>query len=364
VSLGTSGSNQIVACTVHARALGWDGNKNKIIPFWADKDKPDLDNTLNLLSVLSFPTIGGFQYNWGESPSLSNILNAISGAWKQKDFVPMMLGGNCPSGVLGQVGAVLELAEQIAADESPDPRRIYLPVGSACTVSGLVIGTVLARRLGLPALSHPDFKIVGCNVHEGIAMADAKVNFHVNPLFGFMPLTITHTVKAGCAALKQVGGPDLEADALEFVKHNLELKSDPEVVGIYGGHSEKTRFAARLYDEKGTVCDADGNESKNLWLCGHFAAKALQPLLTDLAKAHEEINNDEDPVPPYMLWMTKSAVQPRGTEDEWEKLLQENESVLEWANSGAAESPKFRPGKVSTTNGKAEDYRSIMTKIM
>jgi hypothetical protein len=381
VSIGTGGSNQILATLVHGRSLGWGGDDDekddadsaglappRVNLCYLDKDEPDLDNTLNMLSALSFPNIG-WRYNWGQLSTLgvSAFLSAIRGAWSQTDYIPMMIGGNCPSGVLGQVGGMLELAEQIAAGTSPDPRRIYLPVGSACTISGLIIGTVLARRLGLPALSHPDFKIVGCLVHDGIAKLQGLFGLFTNPRLGFMPLTITYSVKAACAALIELGGPDLTAEALEFIQTSVEIRADPSIVGPYGGHSEATRAAAKLYDDKGSVVDAAGKEAKSLWVCGHFVGKALEPLLRDLETAKSSTTSasmsDEKPTPKYMLWMTKSAVQPRGSVDEWSILLKENEQVLQWANEGKAES-SLRPAKISTRDGSPEDYRSVMTKVL
>jgi len=268
-----------------------------------------------------------------------------------------MLGGNCASGVLGQAGGVLELAEQITAGESPDVERIYVPVGSGCTVSGLILGTVMARHLGLPALASPEFKIVACNVHDGIALADRFVGLHVNPFFRFMPLTITHSVVGACRALVQLGGPDLEKEALEFIRTHVEVRADKDVVGVYGGHSQLSRQAAQRYDEKGTVTHyKTGNKEKELWVCGHFVAKAFQPLVKDLQ------GKPDGGDPKYMLWMTKSAVQPRGKLNEWTRLMERSDAVKEWADLGKAEST-LRPGKVSTKDGKPEDYRSLMTEI-
>jgi 1-aminocyclopropane-1-carboxylate deaminase/D-cysteine desulfhydrase-like pyridoxal-dependent ACC family enzyme len=377
VSVGTAGSNQIIATLVHGRGLGWGSEEetdvagrpapSRVNLCYLDKDEPDLDNTLNMLSALSFPNIG-WRYNWGQMSTLgvSAFLRAIRGAWSQKDFIIMMLGGNCPSGVLGQIGGMLELAEQISAGESADPRRIYLPIGSACTISGLIIGTVLARRLGIPALSHPDFKIVGCTVHPIFAKLQGMFGLHTNPRMGFMPLTVTYSVKKACAAMVELGGPDLEADALEFIKTSVEIRADQVVVGPYGGHSEATRAAARLYDDKGSTVDSAGKAANNLWVCGHFVGKALEPLLRDLEKAKSTastITGSEETTPNYMLWMTKSAVQPRGTVDEWSIMLKENEQVLQWANEGKAES-SLRPARVSTKDGSPDDYRSVMTKVM
>ena len=176
-----------------------------------------------------------------------------------------------------------------------------------------------------------------------------------------MPLTITHSVKEACRALKRLGGPDIESEAMEFIKTSVEIRSDATIVGEYGGHTEKTRAAAKLYDARGVMTDyVSGQETKKLWLCGHFASKAFLPLLNDLEAA--EVSEDHDGRK-YMFWMTKSAVQPRASEDEWSKMGHANAAVKEWANTGKAESV-HREGRFSTVDGKAEDYRSIMTKIV
>lgn len=400
VSCGTGGSNQVVATVAHALSRGWDGGTTdgttndgegdarpppaRINVCWFNADAPDLDNTLNMLSVLSFPNIG-FKFSWGDSVGgIVNLFRSICAAWNQSDFVPMMMGGNCPSGVLGQVGAVLELAEQIEAGESPDPSRIYLPVGSGCTISGLIIGTVLVRHLRVVSsssaaavLSHPNFQIVGCNVHEGFAMMDRIVNFHLHPIFGFMPLTIIHTVRSTCKALLELGGPDILSDALDFIKTSVRIRADVDVVGVYGAHSKKTRAAAKLYDERGCVKDSEGQEKERLWLCGHFAAKAFQPLVNDLeaeiVNRSSSIDKKKAPVgydtmveaapPKFILWMTKSALQPRGNINEWMEMMRENDTVKQWADEGRAEST-LRPGRVSTFDGEPDDYRSLMKKIM
>jgi 1-aminocyclopropane-1-carboxylate deaminase/D-cysteine desulfhydrase-like pyridoxal-dependent ACC family enzyme len=371
VPLGSGGSNQVVATVVHAKRLGWDNqniddddkdsNSNCTVnACWFDSDEPDFDNTLNYLSVLSFPNVA-YTFDWGMSPSILRACSAIKGVITQQEFVPLMMGGNCPAGVLGQVGGILELAEQIERGDSPDIDRIYLPIGSSCTVSGLILGTVLARHLRMQAFTNPNLKIVGCNVHDGFAMLDRKINMHINPMFQFLPLTITHTVLGACTALKKLGGPDLSAKCKEFIQTSVELRSQADIVGKYGAHSEKTREAALYYDEHGVMTDyKTGTVEKELWVCGHFVAKAFQPLIKDLEAA---ITQSPHLAPPkYMLWQTKSAIQPKGPLNEWEKMMNQNEKVKKWANQGKAES-RYRPGMVSTVEGKPEDYRSVMTSI-
>ena len=72
--------------------------------------------------------------------------------------------------VLGQIGACLELAEQIERGEAVDPSAIYLPYGSGCTTTGIVMGVALARHLGMKAFQSPDFKVTSiqsiCNTYN------------------------------------------------------------------------------------------------------------------------------------------------------------------------------------------------------
>ena len=184
---------------------------------------------------------------------------------------------------------------------------------------------------------------------------DRLVNLHMTPAMGFMPLTITYTISRACQTLKELGGPDVEQEALEFVRRHLDVRSDKDVVGIYGGHSERTREVALWYDEKATVSDyKTGAKAKELWICGHFVAKAVQPLMQDLDAIPEG-----EALPKCMLWMTKSAVQPRGKQDEWEVFQKVNDTVKKWADEGKAESPSYRPGSTH----KPDEYRPIMTSI-
>jgi D-cysteine desulfhydrase len=57
-------------------------------------------------------------------------------------FLP--LGGSSPLGCLGYVEAALELGEQVAAGELPEPTHAVLAVGSGGTAAGLVLGLRLA----------------------------------------------------------------------------------------------------------------------------------------------------------------------------------------------------------------------------
>jgi D-cysteine desulfhydrase len=56
----------------------------------------------------------------------------------------LSVGGSSPRGMLGFVEAGLELGEQVAAGELPEPAEVVLPVGSGGCAAGLMLGLRLA----------------------------------------------------------------------------------------------------------------------------------------------------------------------------------------------------------------------------
>jgi hypothetical protein len=145
----------------------------------------------------------------------------------------------------------------------------------------------------------------------------------------------------------------------------VRFVTDPDIVGIYGGHSPASLAASRAYDATGAVTvEGKGSAAAPpLWLCGHFAAKALAALLQDANAGGGQQPNRGGAAAERMLWMTKSAVQPRGEGSEWAALRAMPAPVREWADRGEAMS-SLRPGKVDTEAGTAEDYRGLMKRVV
>jgi D-cysteine desulfhydrase len=56
----------------------------------------------------------------------------------------LFAGGSTPVGAMGFVNAALELGEQVAAGELPEPDTIICPLGSGGTMAGLMLGVRLA----------------------------------------------------------------------------------------------------------------------------------------------------------------------------------------------------------------------------
>ena len=137
-SPGAIGSGHLVAVVAAAAELG---RRVEVHCFGEPLSDGVLDNlacTASGAAHLCFhPTRPGvmLRHPW--------LLSA--GRWRGRAVVPP--GATCPDGMLGLVRAGVELAAQVAAGELPRPDRLYLPLGSAGTTVGLLVGLGLAGLL-------------------------------------------------------------------------------------------------------------------------------------------------------------------------------------------------------------------------
>lgn len=371
---GSGGSNQVVATVVHAKRLSTTISMPNITPVWIQPDLPDLDNTLNMLSTLTMDNITGNASNsnhkqqhntWGQGVStITSLLHPLLTG----NGIVLPPGGNNPAGVLGQIGGLLELAEQILNNEMPNPKRIYLPIGSSCTISGLILGVALVQQLHP---NHPylfkDLEIVGCVIHHGLAAGQRLMNVSTVWWAKYIPLTIRHTIHATAAELVQLGGPDLLQDSLTLIDNGtVRLIDDAALVGKYGGHSEISLNASKEYDVSGQITDVETREVQQpLWLCGHFASKAFAAMRREILKDIENRKDENEELPICLFWQTKSAIQPIGEKNnEWETFLKMPDVVKAWGDKGKSYSTK-RQGVVDTSNVKSgqDGYRHLMKKI-
>ena len=329
--VGSWGSNLCVGAVVHGSALSIRADA-----WWVAADEPERDNTLNLLSCLSF---GGRHVSFVGRPLLlaRHLVQTISSGL-DKVFSP---GGNNPVGQLGHVGAALELAEQIESGTIPDPKGIYLAAGSTCTLSGLILGVCLARAVGLKAFQRPAFCLHAVLVHHHIAFAQRWLGLLHSR---YLPLGIGRSLRDTSALLRDCGAPDLTDQALNFLQEHVHICADPLYVGKYGDHSAASRSAKKAFEASGQV------EGQPLWLCGHFSAKPLALLLQHLEEDRYGVRETGDA--DVIFWSTKSAVQPQGKVDEWERFQHLScKSMREWSQKG---------GGVA---GGPMDYRHIMTAV-
>ena len=260
--IGSGGSNQVVATTAHMEAAA-PGMHGRVSALWASKDLADLDNTLNMLSTLSYDL--SQTVTWGDG--LWKFLRALVGGWWGGAII-LPPGGNNAAGVLGNASAALELAEQIEKGECEDPDLIILPVGSSCTISGIALGVALARHVGLKAFQKPGFRIRGVAIHHSLAklrrIAQKLGIDRWTPLPALFPNTITNALVRTCGALRTLGGPDISLEAnqvsrlfqwfvnfpfllffLLFVQCSKSVIADHDVSATHEGTLRKRRSCSR-----------------------------------------------------------------------------------------------------------------------
>jgi D-cysteine desulfhydrase len=137
-TIGAFGSNQAVACALHAR-------------------RHELRSRLVLFPQRATPTaVENFRVSLAFGDEVHCLRSALllPYAWARERmrhpgvyFIPP--GGATPLGALGHVNAAIELARQVQDGALPAPRHIVLAVGSTCTTAGLLAGFPAAAELGL-----------------------------------------------------------------------------------------------------------------------------------------------------------------------------------------------------------------------
>ncbi len=137
-TLGAYGSNQAVACILHARRLGLHSGA---VLFPQRATPTGAENLLVALShgddVRCLRSIATFPLHWLQRRRAH-----------PRDYL-IVPGGAVPLGALGHVSAALEVAQQVQVGLMPPPAHIVLAVGSTCTTAGLLVGLALARKLGM-----------------------------------------------------------------------------------------------------------------------------------------------------------------------------------------------------------------------
>ena len=137
-TIGPTGSNHVRATAVYGRASGF---RVECLLF---KQPP------TEYSEANYRTTCKNAYRVHEVKRMSTMfaryayeqMKTVLGIGAERYFIPA--GGSSPLGSVGYVKAVLELKSQIEADLLPEPRFIFLPVGTCGTIAGLIVGVRLA----------------------------------------------------------------------------------------------------------------------------------------------------------------------------------------------------------------------------
>lgn len=140
VTLGGLGSNHALATALHGSELGF---RPRLV-LYPQPVTPTVEGVVRGFLQAD----AHLSYRSGHTAAAAAAYRLLrSGRREGERPYFINFGGSQRLGVLGYVGAALELAEQVAAGECPRPDRVFLPLGTAGTAAGLLAGFRLA---GLP----------------------------------------------------------------------------------------------------------------------------------------------------------------------------------------------------------------------
>lgn len=133
LTYGGIGSNHALATTIHSRRLGL---KSILILFPQPVTRHVRENLL-------------LDAHFGAELILAknNLEATLKTLWQfltKRSIYVLPLGGSTALGALGFVDAVLELRRQVDTGEVPEPRKIFLALGTGGTMAGLLVGVKLA----------------------------------------------------------------------------------------------------------------------------------------------------------------------------------------------------------------------------
>ncbi len=276
---GAYGSNHALATLIHAPRVGL-GTGALLWP------QPPSDTARdNLLASLS---------SGEEIVFCRSIATFPARAWWLSTSRPrawvMPPGAATPIGALGHAGAAIELCHQLRQHRVESPARIVLPVGSTCTTAGLIVGSFLARELGVGMTTLPDIHAV-----------------RVTPWPVTSPVRIAQLAVRTASLLRASGGPEL----------NLTLRSALARLTVHGryigaGYGRPTRdglAATRDFEPHGP------------WLDSTYSAKAAACLIDHLPQWRG----------PTIWWSTKSSIELPALDER--RVSQAPQRVRRWLQS-------------------------------
>ena len=125
VTMGAVGSHHVLATAIHGGALG---HQIQAVVF----PRPYSVHAEQVLQATVARADLVFEADWTSAQARFEALSRRASA------IPA--GGSSVLGAMGYVDAMLELQEQIESGVMPCPRRIFVPVGTAGTLAGMVAG--------------------------------------------------------------------------------------------------------------------------------------------------------------------------------------------------------------------------------
>jgi D-cysteine desulfhydrase len=138
ITLGAIGSNHGLATAIHGASAGFTVD----LALYDQPVSPYVRRNL-----AGFAATGARVHDAGSIPAALLASGGIYARRRRAGENPyfIMVGGTSRLGCLGYVSAGLELADQIASGQLPEPDAVFLPLGTCGTAAGLLVGLKLAR---------------------------------------------------------------------------------------------------------------------------------------------------------------------------------------------------------------------------
>ena len=256
----------------------------------------------------------------------------------------LCLAGANPVGALGHVAALLEVAEEIQRGKIPQIRRIYLAMGSSCTMCGLVVGIAVARAKNMAFLGSLEQYSIEAVVSHHMA---AKLPYCI------MRLLFGKLIRDTAEIIWRLGGVDVRKECMEVfecihfrrnyaVKYGMATPQSREAkqrlshlpqrmsspapssppssstsfIHHHAVANESSVSSFKRVNKKGNDNDNDSDSNNNSnnnsdsnsvpWLCSTFTGKSAAALLDDLERDRTLRSQ------PVLFWCSKSAIQPQG----------------------------------------------------
>ncbi len=215
-TLGGLGTNHGLATTIHGQA-------NNLGTRLYLTDQPITPHVLKNLKLLYH---FGADMIYSKTRRIANLRFYFLDRLHQRQTYWIPLGGSSAVGVLGYVNAVFELQNQISAGLLPEPRIIFIPVGSLGTIAGIDLGLQLtglsSRVKGIcvaPQLPKPDH--INQLIHNALTLMQISKRLQQFTSKPRYELTIAH-------AGNEYGKPTSEGTMATQLAQRLEnLTLDP-----------------------------------------------------------------------------------------------------------------------------------------
>ena len=137
-TIGPTGSNHVRATVVYGKASGFDVEclLFKQLPTeYSERNYHTICEQADRVYEVQRMSTMFARYAFEQ-------MKTVLGIGEERYFIPA--GGSSPLGSVGYVKAVSELKSQIEDGIMPEPRFIFVPVGTCGTVAGLIVGARLA----------------------------------------------------------------------------------------------------------------------------------------------------------------------------------------------------------------------------